>query len=267
VTSDVSRVEIQPVPLQFYAGSIVLAVLSAVLLASGGWLAREPESREPGSVFLVLGALLAVPPVVNFVRRARNRATLEADSHGVTITRRGGQPERLAYDDVESVALDAKEKLSNGEHAGWTRKLAVRGRFGSFAVVALSGVDGPDEMGAFLDRMLDAWVDAVEDRVKRGREIKGRGWTLGHAGFKATGMTAPVPVDTIASAGLFQGGVSLWQRGEDLPFFSVDAGSANARTLLALVARGAHPEEEPIAASLPSSRCGWASLPAWPPTW
>ena len=77
------------------------------------------------------------PRFVNFVRRGRSRATLEADTHGVTITRRGGyrRASRLRRRRIP-LALDAKERLSNGEHAGWTRKLAVRGRFGSFAVVA-----------------------------------------------------------------------------------------------------------------------------------
>jgi hypothetical protein len=233
------RVEVRPLPLKFYAGSIALAIVSVVVLAFGGWLVSRPKDREPGTVFLVIGAVLGVAPVVNFSRRARRRMTLEADAQGLTVTRTGGDPERHAYDEVEWVTLDEKEKLDNGEPVGWMRRLAVRATSGTLAVEAFSGVGRADDMALFLALVLEGCADAAEARLKRGLEIRGRGWALNHAGFRAPGMTAPVPLGAIAKADRFQGHVALWRRGEDRPFFAVAEGTENARTLIALVSRAA----------------------------
>src|SRR5262245_3187030 len=95
VETEDRKVATRPLPLKFYGGSLVLAVLAAVALGFGGWLASDPEVRSGGIGLLVVGVLLAIGPVVNLARRPHQRATMHADARGLTVARGGRAPRAL----------------------------------------------------------------------------------------------------------------------------------------------------------------------------
>src|SRR5262249_34279571 len=151
------RAENHPLPLKFYAGSIVLTVLAVVAIAFGTVLAGELEVREIGLVLAGIGVLFAIAPLVHLARRSRRAATLEADEQGFTVWRRSGASERYVYGEIEWVAFAQKERLDNGERVGWTRRLALGGPTGAFELDSFSDLRQRDDMGALLDVVLEKW--------------------------------------------------------------------------------------------------------------
>ncbi|PTL85308.1 hypothetical protein [Vitiosangium sp. GDMCC 1.1324] len=243
----VKRMELAPPPARYYAGSIALLVLAVALGGLGGWLAVA-ESVIAGSVCLVLAAPLAGLGVFGLVRRAALRCALTVHEEGIVVSRKGTDAV-IPYSEVRDFSLKEEARHDNGTHAGILRSLTFVWPGGSTQVAQFASVKAEDRFGPVMARILDKLADKAEARLATGASLGGKGWALDSQGLHADGQQ-PVRLRDLAGSGMFEGKVSFWRPGEELPFLSIPEASPNVRLLGTLAQRQSTGRERPMAGAL-----------------
>src|SRR5262249_43858710 len=119
---------------------------------------------------------------------------------------------------------------------------------GTLRFSQLTPTKQPDHVAPVLSWLIDRLADAAEWRMRAGGSLDGEGWSLGAGGFSAKAGEIPVPVPSLARAGVFEHRLSLWRDGEERPFFSVGEATPNALVLDRLVGRLVRGKPETAAA-------------------
>jgi len=225
-----SPIELAPQSHSEAVGPLALLVFALAVLAAAGWMRTNPSVAPYAIYCAAAGFLLLALAGVFLFRRRLERGTLTLHERGFTFAR-GGESTALAFDEVESLALEAKERLSNGRPIGIFRRATVGGPAGKVRFDQLTRNGQPDHLGGFLDKLLARLAAAAEERLRNGVPLTGGAWSLAQDGFRAQADGAPTPPATLARVGIFDQHVSLWREGEERPFFSVASGSPNALVL------------------------------------
>ncbi|MCU0242453.1 MAG: hypothetical protein MUF51_08520 [Vicinamibacteria bacterium] len=240
-----AAVQLPPLPLKDYAGTFLLMIVG---LAGAVWtfvLWGDAGQRFAPPVIAV-GVASALPIALSLFmlyRRATERAALTLYEHGLSLMRYGRRT-LLLWEDVQSLQLAIKEKLNNGMHVGYMRKVnlaAGRTRL-RFQHLSVAGRNDPvsDALMALVGRL----GEEAEKRVAGGGSLQGSGWHLDAAGLHV-GNAAPLPAVSLTEAMAIQNHVAIWQ-GEDVEAsLRVSDSSANALVLLNIVQRKIAERETP----------------------
>jgi hypothetical protein len=241
-----SPVELVPPSHSEAVGPIALLVLALALLGVAGWMKTNPSAAPyvlypaaAGLLFLLISAAL-------LSRRRLEGGTLTLYERGFALARGGGGT-AFAFDEVESLAVLEKERLSNGTPIGIFRSATVRGPAGKIRFAQLTRNGTADFVGAFLGKLLERLAEAAEARLRAGSPLTGGAWSLAQDGFRVRAAGTPVPAQTLARIGVFDNKVSLWRDGEDRPFFSIARDAPNVQILYRMMRHRLRDRPQPAA--------------------
>jgi hypothetical protein len=222
-----AEIVVPPPPLRLSLGGVALAVCALFLGGLAAFLYYDsPSSRGDWvPIWGALGGACALGAIVAFARRARLRFRARMYQYGFTI-----DEQAFRFDDLEALALEEKNRLSNGKQIGFDRRIVVRGAGQRAAVCHFVG--RIDLLGTFARTLLERATAAAERRLGRG--VQGAGWRIDSIGIRA-GKSGVTRFDEITDGHAFDGQVLLWRRSEESPFLSVPLGSDNALILLNLL--------------------------------
>lgn len=160
-----------------------------------------------------------------------------------------GREKAVLFGEVQTLAIDEQARFDRALAGTVARRVTVRSATGTlrFEHRAVDGL--PDPGTPALHALLAGVTDVVDQRLRGGGLFTGRGWSLAADGFRIR-RGASVPLSALARAGLFLGRVRLWKQGEERPFFSLAAGSPNARVLAGVLIRRLAGHVEPASGPL-----------------
>ncbi|WP_375772201.1 hypothetical protein NR798_15370 [Archangium gephyra] len=233
----VNRMEFGPPPFRVFQRSIALLYLAALVGMIGGFLTTSNASNERvfGERCLVFGAVLVVAALVNPLRRFSLRYALTLHEHGVLISHKGVE-QAIPYSQVQGFSLRERTLENNGQDAGTLRTLSFAWPGGGHRIIHFAEAQTERAFGAVVAQLVDRLADAAQARIGTGGSLHGKDWTLDTHGLHVKGQ-APVRLGELAHVDLFDGKVSFWRSGEEMPFFAVPAASANAWLLSVMAQR------------------------------
>ena len=242
------RIVVPLPPIHLYVGFALPGVLLGAL--AGVLYVTSPSSRGDG--VLLWGALLILSFValaISLRRRLSWRFSAQMFTEGFTL-----DSKTFRFDEVESLSIGEKFRLSNGKPIGIDRRFVVRGARRRVEVRYFSGRTNP--LAAFMEKLIDGVAAAAARKMQSG--IRGTGWQL-----DLTGITTPgkgtMRFDEIGEVGMFDTAIRIWRRGGENAFLSVPADSENAVILLPLLENRIQPGTTAPPAS-PASSTGGVSV-------
>ncbi len=233
----VNRMEFGPPPLGLFLHSRIMRVLGWSMIGVGGLvgfgLFREgsPEAALlPGAVF-VIGVVFMVTGSIVLARRASMRYALTVHERGVLVMHKGSE-QSILYTQVQDFSLEEKEQLFplRGIHVGILRTMSFAWPGGSSRIVHFADASADDVFGAVVGQIQSKLADVVQEGLKSGSSLAGKGWMLDSHGLRVEGQE-PVRLGELAAVSLYGDKISLWRAEEDLPFLAVPKASPNARLL------------------------------------
>jgi hypothetical protein len=227
----VNRMEFGPPPFRSFTGSITALYLAALLGLIGGFLTRSNASYEHvfGMRCLVVGAVVAVAALVWTLRRFSFRYALTVHEQGVLISHKGAE-QAIPYSQVQGFSLRANSLNDNGRHAGTMSTLSFTWSGGTSRIIHFAEGETEQTFGEVVAHLVDRLADAARARFGEGGSLQGEGWTLDAHGLRVNGQEL-VRLQELSHVDLFEGKVSFWRSGEELPFFSVPQTSLNGLLL------------------------------------
>lgn len=221
------------------SGWVLLIRILGPLLAMAGIviLVASEEGQVIGNVLFWSGAVVSgVTEVTVFIRQKRRVWVLDTGS-GFTLYEPTGES-TIADADVHAVSLWDKSIYTNGEYKGMLRnvRLWVRNRDEPVRMTYKITDKSPERVTELLQRHLDRLLEEGSDRLARGEEVQGEGWSLKQGGLKVDNATL-VPIEQIAALDILKDEVCIWRINEEVASIRFPIASRNSHLLVHLLSR------------------------------
>src|SRR5260221_7304725 len=213
-------------------------VLGGILLVAELIWGRQWGTKGSISVFGV-GLLFIALIAWSILYFRRRFLTVQAD--GFLLE---GPGFRQAWRDaeVENLAWSMKRNYSNGLPKSDTCALQVWDLKGRTARMRhQKALEAESPFVAFASRVFEGVCVRARERMEKGGELDGEGWTLSRAKFVWKG--GELAVAEVAAVGDFDDQIRVWKKGSNDAVFGMKAGARNA-TLLRRLLEELRPKEE-----------------------